>query len=90
MRLMSTTTAGLRMRRVEHGHQALAARQHSAVLPGIAQDIQRLVELTRRVVVEPGWFQRRSNPQPAGARLSAGRENRGSLGPMPSLESSIM
>jgi hypothetical protein len=38
---------------VEHGHQALAARQHPAVLPGISKKMQGFVQLTRGVVVEP-------------------------------------
>jgi len=43
---------------IEHGHQALAAGQHPDVLTGVAQNVQRFVELTRGVVVEPCWFQR--------------------------------
>ena len=39
---------------VQHRHQALAARQHPAVLPGIAQNMQGFVQLPRGVVVEPG------------------------------------
>ena len=38
---------------VEHGQQALTAGEHSAVLPGIAQQMQRLRQFMRRVVVEP-------------------------------------
>ena len=65
---------------IEHGHQALAAGEHPAVLPRIGQNIQRLAELTRRVIVEPGWLQRRSNLKSAGARSSAGRDEGGLLG----------
>ena len=39
---------------VQHRHQALAAGQHPAVRPGVAQNMQGLVERPRGVVVEPG------------------------------------
>ena len=38
MRLMSTMTAGLSDAEVQHRHEALAAGQHPAVLPGLGQD----------------------------------------------------
>ena len=62
MRLMSTMTAGLRMRRFSIGHQALTTGQHPAVLPGVAQDFQGLVQAARRVVVEPSRLHVLLNP----------------------------
>jgi hypothetical protein len=38
---------------IEHGHQALAARQYSAIRPAITQNTQGVFQAARRVVVEP-------------------------------------
>jgi hypothetical protein len=50
--------SGAKDAQVEHGHQALATGQHSALLPGIVQNVQGLLEVTWHAVVEPGWLQR--------------------------------
>ena len=50
--------SGAKHAQVEHGDEALAAGQHPAFLPGIIQNMQGLLEITRHVVVEPGWLQR--------------------------------